>query len=116
MTTDPWRYWSAETIAAATACPLENVLEHWPRINEQLDHCELPSPNVHIGVMGTLAIEGASTFEPVREGCYLGEPEPAQTHRNGLPYAPYWGRGHIQLTHEGNYDLCLLYTSDAADE
>jgi hypothetical protein len=54
-------------------------------------------------MIGTTAIEGASTFAPVSEGCYLGEPEPAQTHRNTLPYAPFWGRGHIQLTHDGNY-------------
>lgn len=102
---DPWDYWSAEAIAAASDCPLENVQAHWPRVWEQLGHCSIQTPNVAIGVIGTTAIEGASTFAPVREGCYLGEPEPAESHRKTLDYWPFYGRGHIQLTHESNYRL-----------
>jgi hypothetical protein len=100
---DPWALWSADRIAAATGCPVANVREHWPRIWEQMGHCGIQTPNVAVGMIGTTAIEGASTFAPVREGCYLGEPEPAETHRKTLPYYPFYGRGHIQLTHDGNY-------------
>jgi hypothetical protein len=103
MTADPWAWWPAEEIADASDCPLANVQANWPKIFEQLGHCSIQTPNVAIGVIGTTAIEGASTFAPVSEGCYLGEPEPAQSHRETLSYAPFWGRGHIQLTHAGNY-------------
>jgi len=101
--TDPFDWWTAEQIALACECPLANVQEHWPRIVGQLEACGINTPNVQIGVQGTTAIEGASTFEPVREGCYLGEPEPAETHRKTLAYYPFYGRGHVQLTHETNY-------------
>lgn len=100
---DPWAWWSADQIAAACDSPLENVRDTWPRIWEQLGHCGIATPNVAIGVQGTTAIEGASTFAPVREAYYLGEPEPAETHRKTLSYWPYYGRGHIQLTHRSNY-------------
>jgi hypothetical protein len=105
VTVDPWAWWTAEEIAAAAECPLENVREHWPRIFEQLGHGEIQTPNIATGVIGTIAIETASTFAPVREGCYLGEPEPAETHRATLSYWPYYGRGYIQLTHASNYSL-----------
>jgi hypothetical protein len=105
LTADPWQWWSAEAIAEATRCPVENVREHWPRIVAQLELCGINTPNVQIGVQGTTAIESASTFAPVKEGCFLGEPEPAQSHRDTLAYAPYWGRGEIQLTHASNYRL-----------
>lgn len=101
---DPWQWWDARSIADATQCPLANVQEHWPRVFDQLGRCMIQEPDVGIGVMGTLAIEGDSTFEPVREGCYLGEPEPAETHRKTLSYYPYYGRGHVQLTHSTNYE------------
>lgn len=104
MGVDPWQYWSAAQIASASECPLGNVQENWPLIVDELADCLIYTPNVCIGVIGTTAIEGASTFAPVKEGCYLGEPEPAETHRKTLPYYPYFGRGHIQLTHATNYD------------
>lgn len=104
MSTDPYAYWSAERIAEASDCPPGNVSTNWPLIVHELIACGIYTPNVCIGVIGTTAIEGASSFAPVREGCYLGEPEPAESHRKTLPYYPFYGRGHIQLTHEGNYD------------
>ena len=101
--TDPYQYWSAQAIAEASDCPLTAVQTHWPLIVHELDLCGIYTPNICIGVIGTTAIEGASTFTPVREGCYLGEPEPAEEHRKTLPYYPFYGRGHIQLTHRSNY-------------
>lgn len=100
--TDPYLYWNAQAIAEASDCPLANVQANWPLIAHELALCEIYTPNVCVGVIGTTAIEGASTFEPVREGCYLGEPE-AEEHRKTLPYYPFYGRGHIQLTHRSNY-------------
>jgi hypothetical protein len=104
MASDPWGYWSAERIAVASGCPRAAVQTHWPLIAHELALCGIATPNVAIGVIGTTAIEGGSTFTPVREGCYLGEPEPAESHRQTLPYYPFYGRGHIQLTHRSNYE------------
>ena len=101
--TEPFEWWSAESIALACACPLDNVQEHWPLIFEQMRLCGIQTPNVAIGVMGTTAIESASHFAPVKEGFYLGEPEPAESHRKTLDYYPFFGRGELQLTHENNY-------------
>jgi hypothetical protein len=110
--TEPFDWWTADAIAEATRCPIENVVEHWPRIFAQLGLCGIQRPNVGLGVIGTTAIESASNFSPVREGCYLGEPEPAESHRKQLAYYPYYGRGELQLTHENNY---RLYGQKAAD-
>jgi hypothetical protein len=54
-------------------------------------------------MIGTTAIESASSFRPVREAFYLGEPEPAETHRKTLRYYPFYGRGFVQLTWQENY-------------
>jgi len=101
---DPYVYWSADQIARASDCPLTAVQTHWPMVAHELDLCGIYTPSVCIGVIGTTAIEGASTFTPVREAYYLGEPEPAESHRKTLPYYPFYGRGHVQLTHRGNYE------------
>lgn len=100
---DPFAFFTADQIAAASACPVANVHTHWPKIVEQLDHCGIADQPVQIAAIGTIAIESASQFAPVREAFYLGEPEPASTYRAGLPYTPFWGRGEIQLTGKGNY-------------
>jgi hypothetical protein len=56
-------------------------------------------------MIGTVAIESASTFMPVREAFYLGEPEPAESYRKTLWYYPWYGRGHIQCSTQGNYRI-----------
>lgn len=99
---DPYEHFPADRIAAASACPVGNVLEHWPKIVAQLEHCGINERPVQVAVIGTTAIESASQFAPVREAFYLGEPK-AEHHRMTLSYYPYYGRGEIQLTHEGNY-------------
>jgi hypothetical protein len=103
MPVDPWQHFTAEALAAATECPLANVQANWPKLVEQLAHCGINEQLVQIGLAGTIAIESASTMAPVREAYYLGEPEPAESHRKTLNYYPYYGRGFIQLTHRGNY-------------
>jgi predicted chitinase len=115
---DPWEYFPAEALAAATECPLENVRTNWPRIVEQLDLCGINQPLVQIGMAGTIAKESASTFLPVREAFYLGEPA-AEHHRKTLAYYPFYGRGYIQITHRGNYErygrkVAALWRADPA--
>jgi hypothetical protein len=100
---DPWLRWSAEQIAAAAQCPVDAVRENWPRLVAQMWLCGLSDPLTDIAMIGTIAIESASSFRPVREAFYLGEPEPAESHRRALRYYPYYGRGFIQLTWRENY-------------
>jgi hypothetical protein len=100
---DPWQRWTAEQIAAAAQCPVDAVRENWPRLVDQMWLCGLSDPLTDIAMIGTIAIESASSFRPVREAFYLGEPEPAESHRRTLRYYPYYGRGFIQLTWRENY-------------
>ncbi|SKB13672.1 Carboxypeptidase (modular protein) [Planktothrix sp. PCC 11201] len=53
-------------------------------------------------ILATVEHETGDTFQPVREGYYLGEVE-GENHRQTLPYYPYYGRGYVQLTHLDNY-------------
>lgn len=53
-------------------------------------------------VLATVKHETASSFKPVREAYYLGEPR-ATNFRKTLSYSPYYGRGYVQLTHKANY-------------
>jgi hypothetical protein len=103
MTANPYEFWTVDQIAAASACPVENVALNWPRLVSQMDLCGINDQRTQIAMIGTVAIESASSFRPVREAFYLGEPEPAETHRKTLRYYPYYGRGFIQLTWRDNY-------------
>lgn len=108
---DPWQYWSAEQIANAAECPVAAVRENWPRLVEQIEHCGLTNRNLWLGMIGTVAVESASTFRPVREAYYLGETpdgrpdglSPAERYRRTLRYWPYYGRGLIQNTWRDSY-------------
>lgn len=101
---DPWEHFTAEQIAAASGCPVAAVRENWPRLVEQMAHCGINDRATQVAMIGTVAIETASTFRPVREAYYLGEPEPAESWRRAnLRYYPYYGRGYIQLTWRENY-------------
>jgi hypothetical protein len=108
---DPFQFWSAAQIAEASGCPVEAVAANWPRIVAQLDLAGINDRAVQMAVIGTLAIETASTFAPVREGCYQGEEpdgqpdglSPAERFRRTLRYYPWYGRGFDQAT-EAAYD------------
>lgn len=95
---DPFQHFTADRIADATGAPLANVEQNWPRIVEALDHFGIYERDVCLGVLATIAIETASTFAPVKEAFWLGD-----DYRASLRYAPYWGRGFVQLTWETNY-------------
>jgi hypothetical protein len=94
-----WQFWPAATIAAVSQCPVENVSTGWPAIYAALGAHGGPSQALCAGVIGTIAVETASTFLPVREAYWLSE-----TWRKAhLRYYPWYGRGYIQLTWEANY-------------
>lgn len=107
---DPWKFFTPEQLAEAAQVPLRNARANWPRLVEQATHAGMLDGqsdesilNLYIGMIGTIAKESASTFEPVREAFFLGEPEPAEAYRRTLRYYPYYGRGYIQITWRDNY-------------
>jgi len=91
--------WTVEEIAAATGCPAATIAEHWPRILAELQAVGQSSTNTLAVACGTVAIETASTFAPVREAFWMDEAWRAVN----LRYYPYYGRGFIQLTWTSNY-------------
>lgn len=54
-------------------------------------------------VLATAEHETAGTYRPVREAFWLSDGGVA--HRAQLEYAPYYGRGYVQLTWKRNYEL-----------
>lgn len=96
---DPWRYWPSETISKITQAPLTAVGEYWPLVALELERRGVTSRENWAAAIGTIAIETASTFAPVREAYWLSE----AWRRNNLRYYPWYGRGFIQLTWEYNY-------------
>lgn len=92
---DPWQFWTAEQIAAATGCPAAAVAGHWPVIHYALDELAIADTPVQIAAIATTAIETASTFRPIHEF------QPWPDHYGGG--SRYHGRGYIQLTHDYNY-------------
>lgn len=96
---NPYEHFTAEQIADASDCPIEHVRAGWPKIVEQLVHCGTNDKPTQIAAIGTIAIETASTFQPVREAYWLDEAWRAAN----LRYYPWYGRGWIQLTWESNY-------------
>jgi hypothetical protein len=102
---DPWAYWTVDQLAAATACPVENVRQNWPRVVAQLELALIADRPVQLAAAGTIAIEAASTFLPVEEAFWLPpESRQAEYERHGYEGGPnFHGRGFIQLTHESNY-------------
>ncbi len=100
---NPWQFFTADQVAAAAECPVDAVRANWPKLVEQIEHCGLTNRSLWLGLIGTVAIESASTFRPVREAFYLGEPEPAESYRKTLRYYPFYGRGFIQNTWRDSY-------------
>lgn len=96
---NPWAWWTAEEIAAVAGCPVAAVREHWPIIADSLDRRGLYERDVARGVIGTVAIESASTFQPVIEAFWL----PDSWRKANLRYYPFYGRGYLQITWEDNY-------------
>jgi hypothetical protein len=93
--------WTAEAIAAACGIPgrVESVRKNWPLIAKVLTTWGQGSRNSLAAAAATVAIETASTFEPVEEAFWTSD----AWRRANLRYYPYYGRGFIQLTWKDNY-------------
>lgn len=96
---EAWQWWTPEQIAACTQCPLESVHTNWPLLWEALEAFRMTDYEVALGILGTVAVETAHTFEPVREAYWLSEDWRARN----LRYYPWYGRGFVQLTWQSNY-------------
>jgi hypothetical protein len=92
-------FWDTETIAAVSECNAYNVGQNWPIVARALSDWGIYDRSIAAGVIGTIAIETASTFAPVREAFWLDE----HWRRMNLRYYPYYGRGFIQTTWQANY-------------
>jgi hypothetical protein len=100
-TGDAWQYWSPTQIAAASGCPVAAVREHWPKLHEAMRAHHVDGRLEQMAAIGTVAIETASTFQPVREAFWV--PNAEAWRRDNLRYYPFYGRGYIQLTWDSNY-------------
>lgn len=98
---DPWQFWTVEQIAAAIGCPLENAQANWPKVVEQLGHCDLTDRPVQLAAAGTIAAETQS-FLPIEEYRNADGSIPSYWHDYGGG-PDFHGRGFIQLTHDYNY-------------
>ncbi len=96
---DPWKFFSAHQIAATCGADRGAVEANWPHIAWALEKLGIRSRECEAAALATVAIETASTFEPVREAFWLDE----EYRRNNFRYYPYYGRGYVQLTWESNY-------------
>jgi hypothetical protein len=90
-------FWPIADIARITGCPPDAVTRNWPLIADALERRGVYDRDVCLGVLPTVAIETASTFEPIHE---YGTPEDWAGYEGGSDFA---GRGFAQLTHVGNY-------------
>ena len=94
-----WRDFSPEIIVHCTQGVQWKIEANWPAVYAELEKRLIASPEIQAGAIGTMAIETARTFEPVREAYWLSE----EWRANNLRYYPYYGRGYIQLTWDYNY-------------
>jgi hypothetical protein len=96
---NPWLWWTPQDIAIATNSPEWAVTEDWPKVYSALLTWGIADYDTSRAVLATIAIETAHTFKPVQEAFWLDD---AWRYAN-LRYAPYWGRGYVQLTWLENY-------------
>lgn len=111
LNSDPWQWWSADTIAHITGTPRVAVLSDWPLVWAAMEQYGIADYNTARAVLATIPIETAHTFKPVREAFWLdvqyGYEWAEEYRRTTLPssrYWPYYGRGYVQLTWQSNYE------------
>lgn len=95
---------TAAQVAEATGCDPVRVGKNWPIIQAAAAKRGMVDALVQIAIAATVAVETAGTFEPIRERMAnpIRQPEMAvrQAH-----YAPYVGRGYVQITWLRNYEI-----------
>lgn len=109
----PWRYWNADQMAEILDVPLDNILFLWPKLVEQMLHWGIEDELSWIAMACTVRIEtGGPTralrFTCVREAYWMTE----EWRKANLRYYPWYGRGPIQCTLEGNYNTYAKYIDD----
>jgi predicted chitinase len=72
-------------------------------IRWECDKQGLSLPSQKAYAIATTEHETAGSFQPVREGYYLGGK--AAAFQRSLTYYPYYGRGFVQLTWKRNYQI-----------
>lgn len=83
---------------------------NWPVVCRALRRYRMDDRLTCIGAIGTIAIETASTFAPVREAYWLPPAQREAYYADTTKHAPYaggtryHGRGYIQTTHSYNYE------------
>lgn len=120
---DTWSIWTADEIANISQCNRNNIQDNFPLVFSALKSFNQWSPRSCAAAIGTISIETASSFLPVREAYYIYSQDPAEAeilfqqnptpaynwYNNTSAHAAYsggpqyHGRGFIQLTHDYNY-------------
>lgn len=105
-TVNPWQWWTSNQIAEIAGVEIAGVWEHWPMVARALGARGIWEREIAAGVIGTMAIETASTMRPVEEAYWLKGPngeETAAWREEVKRYYPHHGRGDVQITWEDGY-------------
>lgn len=94
---------TAEQIAEATGCDPVRVGKNWPIIKAAAEKAGMVDALVQIAIAATVAVE-TGTFEPIRERMANPTRQPELAARQAH-YAPYVGRGYVQITWKRNYEI-----------
>lgn len=108
-------YWKLEEIAVAAGKPVSpNVKDNWPGICRAAGIWGMDDPLILIGFLGTMMKE-TGTLYPVREAWWVWDKDRQAAinyylYGNHASYQggtgwEYHGRGYVQLTHIGNYQM-----------
>ena len=94
---------TAAQVAEATGCDPVRVGKNWPIIQAAAEKAGLTDVLSQIAIAATVAVE-TGTFEPIRERMANPSRQPELAARQAH-YAPYIGRGYVQITWLRNYQF-----------
>ena len=99
-----------DLVAKIIHCPRSAVTKNLEVIYSALNRRGMLTTDIAIGVLGTIAIETASTFEPVAEAYWLGQAarwlyydKTAYAKVDPVTHQRYYGRGFVQRTWKSGY-------------